>query len=64
MSKSKLAHNPKQKQYFERELSILQMLRHYNITRLHEYFEDEATICMYRVGVSARPLLWCFFQSG
>ncbi|KAG8885773.1 hypothetical protein FRB97_009478 [Tulasnella sp. 331] len=44
MAKSKLQHNPKQKEYFERELAILQTLRHYNITRLHEYFEDEATI--------------------
>ncbi|KAG9011197.1 hypothetical protein FRB94_008796 [Tulasnella sp. JGI-2019a] len=44
MVKSRLQHNPKQKEYFERELAILQTLRHYNITKLHEYFEDEATI--------------------
>ena len=45
ITKSRFAHNPAIKLMFERELSILQSLRHHNITRLVEYFEDESTIC-------------------
>lgn len=45
ITKSRFAHNPKTKEMFERELSILQTLRHHNITKLIEYFEDESTIC-------------------
>ncbi|KAG8901787.1 hypothetical protein FRB99_005104 [Tulasnella sp. 403] len=44
IARSRFAHSPKSKEMFERELAILQSLRHHNITRLVEYFEDEATI--------------------
>ncbi|KAG8960709.1 hypothetical protein FRC03_006253 [Tulasnella sp. 419] len=44
ISKSRFAHNPKNKEMFDRELAILQTLRHHNITRLIEYFEDESSI--------------------
>lgn len=45
IAKSRFVHNPKTKGMFERELSILQSLRHHNITRLIDYYEDESTLC-------------------
>ena len=44
IGRSRLSHNPKHEDMFNREMSILQTLRHHNITRLIEYFEDEASV--------------------
>ncbi|KAG8893602.1 hypothetical protein FRC00_010293 [Tulasnella sp. 408] len=64
IAKSKLVNNPKTLLMLDRELSILRDLKHFNITKIKEYYQDESTLFIVMELVEGGDLLDRIINSG
>ncbi|KAG8953426.1 hypothetical protein FRC04_002268 [Tulasnella sp. 424] len=64
IAKSKLVNNPKTLLMLDRELSILRDLKHFNITKIKEYYQDESTLFIVMELVEGGDLLDRIIHSG
>ncbi|KAG9085511.1 hypothetical protein FS749_004360, partial [Ceratobasidium sp. UAMH 11750] len=64
ITKSRLVHNPRSRQMFQREVSIMKEFDHPHICKLVAHFEDESTIWLMLELISGGDLLEAVITEG